>query len=309
MPSLIEVANRFDVPVKSDSEFQRRARLLQSIWRESKGFKMAKVGNRMLGSRLSEADGAEGHNFLTCHIRDVAEYALEHKEDGQVIEPGRLRKNLLSSQPLCFNLFGELVQNQDSAPAAQIFSELVKRPISKVTRLEFEFSPGRQSQEFLNDGTAFDFYIEYFLESGGKGFLGVEVKYHENLAGKEQLKPDNQYHPIATRTGWFDPDSKNQLGSSPLVQIWRDHLLAASMLQSQELNFSEGFYAIIYPQGNKACRDAVARYQSLLVNKATFFDWTLEEVHRVFSRHIKEDWLVEFEKRYLDFSQVDALLM
>lgn len=309
MASLKEVAESFDVWVKSDSEFQRRARLLQSIWRESKGFEKADVGKWMLGSRLSEADAAAGHNFLTRHIGDVANHALKHREDGQVIEPGRLRKNLLSSQPLCFNLFGELVKPEDYNLAKQIFSELLRRPIKEINHLKFEYSPGRHRPEFLNDGTAFDFYVEYILESGEKGFLGVEVKYHENLASKEKLVPDSRYHQLAARTGWFDHDPENQMGSSPLVQIWRDHLLAASMLQNRALNFSEGFYAIIYPQDNKACRDAVAKYQSLLVNKAPFFNWTLEDVHRLFSRHIKADWLVEIEKRYLDFSQVNALLM
>ena len=346
MAGLKEAANRFNAWVESDkNEFQRRARLLQSIWRESKGYGMGIFGGKKLGSRLAENDAKEGHNFLSTEIWEEAKLALKNKREGQLISPTRLRSNLLSSQPLCFNLFGELAasgRTSDFSAATKIFSELMGKPLRSVTHLEFEKSPGRSEAAFLGDRTAFDFYVEYEVKSGLKGFLGIEVKYHENLVSTEYIdkdglhgktstrsgsvqasavqqdfRPNKRYMEVADQSRWFNNASYPALGKSPLVQNWRDHLLAASMLQPKGeqyllehrgLKFAEGFYAIIYPKQNKACGKAAEEYRSHLIRKETFFDWTLEQVHAVFKKFMLGKWLEEFEKRYLDFSQVDALV-
>ncbi len=346
MASLEEVAKRFDAWVEGDkNEFQRRARLLQSIWRESKGYGMGKVRKRQIGSWLAVDDSKEGHNFLSKSIWGEAKTALKNMREGQLIYPTRLRSNLLSSQPLCFNLFGELVargRNNDINAATKIFSELMEKPLQSVNHLEFEKSPGRSEAAFLGDRTAFDFYVEYERKSGGRGFLGIEVKYHEDLVSNECIdqdgryrktvnrsgsgsapevrqasRPNKRYMEVADQSGWFNKASYPELGQSPLVQIWRDHLLAASMLQpkgeqylvrQKGVKFDEGFYAIIYPKQNVACSKAAKDYRSHLIRKETFFDWTLEEVHTVFKKYSQQKWLEEFERRYLDFSQVDALV-
>jgi len=346
MAGLEEAAKRLHAWVESDkNEFQRRARLLQSIWRENKGYGMGIFGDKKLGSRLAEDDAKEGHNFLSKNIWDEAERALENRQDGQLISPNRLLTNLLSSQPLCFNLFGELAasgRTSDLNSATKIFSELMGKPLRSVTHLEFEKSPGRSEAAFLGDRTAFDFYVEYELQSGVKGFLGIEVKYHENLVSTEYIdkdglhgktssrsesvqasavqqdfRPNKRYMEVADQSRWFNKASYPALGKSPLVQIWRDHLLAASMLQPKGeqyllehrgLKFAEGFYAIIYPKQNVACSKAAKDYRSRLIRKETFFDWTLEQVHAVFKKFMQGKWLEEFERRYLDFTQIDALV-
>ena len=96
------------------------------------------------------------------------------------MQPDRLWRNLLSSQPLCMNLFGPLSENHND-PRASLALSRVWPDISTVTGIRYEWSPGRRDPRFLGNGTAFDVYIEYNATDGSPRFLGVEVKYHEDL--------------------------------------------------------------------------------------------------------------------------------
>ena len=62
---------------------------------------------------LTHADGERGLNFLTPHIFEVAKRRLAIKKG--TIDPFRLFCNMLSSQPMCFNLFGPLVDDLELA--------------------------------------------------------------------------------------------------------------------------------------------------------------------------------------------------
>ena len=124
-----------------------------------------------------------GANFITDAICAVVLDTLnpENRQKWQVIQTSRLFGNLLSSQPLCFNLFGEL--QQDLALASAVFAELTAGRVDHVTNIRFEWSPGRGDPRYTNDRSAFDVYVCYQTHNGGNGFIGIEVKYHENLRG------------------------------------------------------------------------------------------------------------------------------
>ena len=68
--------------------------------------------------------------------------------------------NLLSSQPLCFNIFGELKLNLNLATL--LFKKIFPNIVDKITNIEFEYSPGRKKDKYLNDGTAFDVFCGIF---------------------------------------------------------------------------------------------------------------------------------------------------
>jgi len=184
MTDLIKLAERYEAYVKSDDrDFQRKARILQSMWREEQGYEvgvhLGKNGEKPLGSRLVMPWAEETlSNYLTETIRQVVrdEVMGEEKSKGKLYKKLRIFSNLLSSQPLCFNLFAELQRNLNLA--SSIFTEFTSGRVKKVTGIEFEFSPGRGDIKYTGDKSAFDVYIKYELDKGGQGFLGVEVKYH-----------------------------------------------------------------------------------------------------------------------------------
>src|SRR4030042_3566117 len=65
------------------------------------------------GNMLTRVDGEAGRNFLTQEIYEVV---LDRIAQGSgAVEKYRLLHNMLSSQPMCFNLFGPLVRDHDLA--------------------------------------------------------------------------------------------------------------------------------------------------------------------------------------------------
>jgi hypothetical protein len=175
--------------------------------------------------------------------------------------------------------------------------------IERVTDIRFEYSPARSSQRFTGDRSAFDVFVEYKPVNGSRGFLGIEVKYHENL--KVAAAPHrSRYDEVAVKMGCFIPDRLASLRQAPLQQFWRDHLLAGSMICDTESGYSEGCFIILFPAANLYCRETVRKYRECLSDSATFDAWTLEEVVSILKLIIAKPWVEEFWKRYLDFSQL-----
>lgn len=308
------LAKQHDVYVTADNSFQRKARLLQALWREEQGYPAGTHRGRVLGSRVQSPEGTRNlewarkslTNFLTPTIRQVVwEQALSPEVPGEkLLEPDRLITNLLSSQPLCFNLFGEL--REDLALASQVMGELTHKRVEEVTHIEFEYSPGRRNCKYTGDRTAFDVYMEYSGQKG-RGFVGIEVKYHENLADAEDPHKC-RYTEIAKAMGCFGPQPSEALKHKPLQQIWRDHLLAGSIRQTDADKFDDGFYVFLYPAGNEACSKALRSYQGHLVSSETFVPLTLEECVDALGRHTGAEWVRACWDRYLNFGKLEGHL-
>jgi hypothetical protein len=136
MDPLKQMAKEYSVLENVDkSSFQRSARLLQSIWRVEHEYEMGQVPNkhgspRLIGSRLPMPWAQESlANYLTENIRDVvrSEVLDPVKSKGKLYGKPRIFNDLLSSQPLCFNLFGELSQDLQLATSImQMRTEAVR---------------------------------------------------------------------------------------------------------------------------------------------------------------------------------------
>lgn len=97
-----------------------------------------------------------------------------------MIDADRLWNNLLSSQPLCPNLFGNL--KLDLAKATRNFRELLPDFVASAEDIYFEHSPGRGDANFTDDHTAFDVFVCCTTTDGFSGFVAIEVKYSETMA-------------------------------------------------------------------------------------------------------------------------------
>lgn len=282
------------VLVKADDAFQQRARLTQALWRERHGHPIGLHRGAPLGSSM-DLDYAERTlaNFLTETIRDVVRDVLRDADPGALISERRLYANLLSSQPLCFNLFGELARDLDLATA--VFRQLAPGRVARVTEVAFEHSPGRGDPRFTGDRSAFDVFVRYASAAGRPGFLGIEVKYHEAL-GDAPAEHRPRYDELADAMGIF-PEDRAALKRRPLQQIWRDHLLAGALLTS-DLGYEEGVFVLLHPEGNTACANAVGKYRAQLRNTESFTSWTLEEVIAAL-RSAGATWAELVQERYL----------
>jgi hypothetical protein len=288
------------------SDFQRSARILQSMWRAKQGYEIGELktknGSRLLGSRLVMPWAQEERaNYLSDTIKDVVrdEVMDPVKSKGKLYGKPRIFNDLLSSQPLCFNLFAEL--QRDLPLATEVMKNLTNGLVGSVTHIDFEWSPGRGDPRLTGDRSAFDVYVSFSSADNKKGFIGIEVKYHENLIGAASPHKD-RYDQIADQMGCFKESIRKSLKAQPLQQIWRDHLLAG--IHRIADGFEEGFFVFLYPEKNTHCSSAVANYERCLTNTDTFASWTIESVASAIKRCTDDPWIDRFTDRYLAFEKV-----
>lgn len=299
----------------TDNKYQAYYRYLQSLWRASNNIPVKKnewqSDNEVYGNYTSDPQA----NFMTEGICSLVDYELSPENKGdRLIEETRLRSNLLSSQPLCFNLFGELKLHLDKA--LQFFNILYDNYFKSIYKIEFEYNPARRDPRLTGDRSAFDVFVEYTTIAGKKGFIGIEVKYSETLNEGAITVDDilNKQFCDEPRTrrdryrelseGLFAETSYEELEQLPAFQIWRDHLLAVSMCKAFPEKYDEGLFLFLAPYSNKNCRDGVEKYKKLLLNPDGGIDthfcyaW-LEEYIETLDKVFDEVWTKNMKKRYL----------
>ena len=214
--------------IESDTARTRQFRDLQSRWRQTVLGLPAGLdrSGRAVGSLLP-ADAPPGAQWLTRPIADYVESRLPGaREEKGAIEEDRLLRNLLSSQPLCFNLFGQL--DAFKPTAARVLSRVLALPIYRVDAVLVEHAPPA-AKERLADRSAFDAYLR---ASGPAGplFLAVETKYTEPFSRREYAS--EKYEALTDDAGgWFLPASSPELRQAATNQLWRTLMLAQATEQ------------------------------------------------------------------------------
>ena len=188
-----------------DEPFRQRMRLHQSWYRHEVlgvpyGTGPRRTSASCYGNMLSAdaADAADaGLNFLTPAIHGLAAQRIADRSGA--VEPFRLLRNMLSSQPMCFNLLGLLELDHDLGTV--LARALWGTHIERVTAVRFEWAPA-PAAEYLNDRTAFDALVEYESRDG-PGFVGIETKLSEPFSPK--VYDRQEYRRWMTGSGpWLD---------------------------------------------------------------------------------------------------------
>lgn len=267
------------------TRYRRQARYHQARWRAEQGHPIGThpiaggPGSRLLGSRLP-LDYAKrtGANFLTPAVRRAVEHRLAHPQRWQTLAEDRLWADLLSSMPMCFNLFGDL--HDDLARADTAVHRWWPSTPGRVAAVNFEWSPGRRQPDYLANQSAFDVAFVLDLPDGGHGVVGVETKYHEHAVVERPPPPERlaRYLEVTDRSGVFTAGAGADLVGTPLQQLWLDHLLVLAMLRHPTGRWRSGQFVVVVPAGNLSIIGAADRYRQLLVDDATFRVTTLEEL-------------------------------
>ena len=231
-----------------DSKFVAECRKLQSIYRHEIREEIHPYTDRYgklhyYGNYISNGESPkEGcwKNFLTEYAFNYAKERVspENKKPYETIESDRLFNNLLSSQPMAFNLFCPLRQMLKESPETAtnvIKAALPDYPINKVTAVELEFIPGNY-EDVTGDKSAMDAIIKFEDEAGKRGFIAVETKYSENLGTNVAYDRDNEGNKIPRKQTLkaveelcrFMPDVEQRImaGDTPRPQIYRNFLLS-----------------------------------------------------------------------------------
>ena len=159
------------------TEFRRRLRYHQAQWREANGHPIGSQpiaprpdGGpvRLVGSRLPLAYAREtGANFLTAGALDAARARTSFIEPHQSFDHQRLWADLLSSEAISFNLFGDLAADLGLADRA-VHTWWPDAP-GTVCDVRFAHSPGRLDRAYLENLIAFDVAFVLDLGDGTQG--------------------------------------------------------------------------------------------------------------------------------------------
>ena len=254
--------------------FKRRARLQQALWREQQGFPIGtqpmrpKPGevSRKLGSRI-DLDMARQTkaNFLGTAARQAVADRLAKPQPHQTLNDDRLYCDLLSSMPMCFNLFGELKADLDLANRA-VHAWWPDVP-GMVSEVRFEWSPGRRIRgEYLENRSAFDVAFLLDLGNGDRGVLGVETKYHEDCKAEKSPSEERfgRYSYVTAKSKIMSTEAMKNILGTKLQQIWLDHLLAESMMLCEPKEWAWAGFALVHPAGNPSYARAMQDYRKIL---------------------------------------------
>lgn len=281
-----------------------QARLGQARWRETRGFPVGYqpyaggVGATLVGSRLELAFAkASAANFITPAARSAAHDRLANPESHQLLDEDRLWADLLSSMPLCFNLFGEL--HGDNACVRNAVRAWWPGAPEGTWRVRFEHSPGRRDIEYLGNKSAFD--AAFVIESPNRSaIIGVETKYHEHA--KREPPPRTaalaRYIEVTERSEAFVDDWQARVIGTDLQQIWLDHLLVLSMMQHPRQQCAWGRFVLVYPAANPSFTRAAAEYRAVLKVGDTFEARTIESLLMA-PNVLSAETVAAFRERYI----------
>ncbi len=183
------------IPNDGGNKFKRQYRVHQGWWRtvvllEKAGPHPIHKGKKVCNTfELSENN--QHTNFLSSAAVEAVENEIFKRQKGGgagIFDEKRLRGNLLSSQPLSFN-FWALLNDDDSL--AQKFLNRIIPGFGEIIDIGFERKP-KWGENPTDDKSAFDVMIEYVDSNEQRTIFGIECKYTDELTSEKHDKPAYQ---------------------------------------------------------------------------------------------------------------------
>lgn len=284
----------------SDDEFRARARLHQSKFREEE----LKANYQDYGSRLAWDAASQGLNFYEGFPEIFEKVRSQFPIKTR---PTPIYHNMLRSEHIPYNMFVPLKSELGMALASSVFNRFLRDTISEITKIEIEYAP-QHREEYLDDKTAFDTYIEYKHVDGSNGFLGIEIKYTEqaySYTKKEKAEienPESLYNSLTREINIYNDVDK--LKSRSFKQLWRNQLLGEKILVKDGNKFKHATSLVMFPRGNQYFIKKTKEYASFLKDeyKDKFIPITYEDFIKTVKEYAIGDyrkWIEYLERRYI----------
>ena len=297
---------------ESTAQFTKRCRHLQGLYRESLGLEMGvgpyatsknKHENMIVGGEVS------GKNFLTPFAFEYAKQRIVNKQKNETIEEYRLFNNLLSSQPMAFNLFCPLIQLMCEGKEAivtliaqAIFPQIA---IGKVTVVDLEYLH-TDIENYLGDKTAMDAIIRYEDTQSRPCIIAIETKYTDVL-GENSARHTERQKALIRQLGYFLSEAETKLldGTKAISQIYRNFLLTESYRINEPAH--EAYSVVLAPKDHPTTQQEVAslREELRVEYRYKVLDITLEQFVQKTLDVCPEEYLKpfhDFRERYLNLS-------
>ena len=295
--------------------FKRKAREHQVQFRENN----LGVGFYKYPNVLKIDDANKGLIFFEGFRQEIMDELKKPVSPTSTPPSGQMLTNLLRSEHIPYNIFFPM--KKDLEGCKDLFNLIMgKDDILSIQDILIEYHP-EPIEEYLDDHTAFDVYIPYLNTAGQPCGIGIEVKYTEKsyplkYGSREynHVKDDKGYTRLSEAyarateiSGYYRADvAPDILVSNKFRQIWRNHILGASMIHHGDIvHFTS---ITLYPQENihfSIC--AMPEYKKLLRDEQShtciplsyenLFDWMNRHLHL----EQKDEWISYLKHRYLFF--------
>lgn len=292
--------------------FKSKAREHQVRFREN----VLGVGYNKYDNVLKDADAQKGLIFFEDFRDEIMEKLKEPIPPTSSAPSGQMLTNLLRSEHIPYNIFLPMLHDLDGAKT--LFNKLLGLSIENIEEIQIEYHP-EPIESYLCDHTAFDVYISYKDTSGQLCGIGIEVKYtekeyilKEGSTEYKHVKDDKGntclFEPYAWATrgsGYYKESvSLDELVSNKFRQIWRNHILGASMvLRGDIAKFTS---VTLYPSENiHFSLDAMPNYKKFLTDEKsdTCAPLCYEDLFNHMEKYLnvpnKEKWILYLRQRYL----------
>lgn len=307
--------SQYGEPYSGDSKFVASCRLLQSVYRSEIGENIrpyiGKNRNYYFGNYIDGGD-VSGVNFLEDYIFIFAKYRVAYKKPFETINSNRLFNNLLSSQPMAFNLFcplRKLLNEHPEIATLAIRTALPTYPISMVTDVDLEFIPSNY-KELTGDKSAMDAIIRFVDDCGKESFIAIETKYSENL-GTNEASDKTREMEIIKQLKCFHSDIEERIAKSEikLTQIYRNFLLS----ETYGRDISAESYSLImspinHPSTNKELCSLADELTDEYKHKVQSI--SLDEFVNSLIKNCPPNYCEVYKRfynRYLNFSKIDTI--
>ena len=236
---------------------------------------------------------------------------MANKRENETIDGFRLFNNLLSSQPMAFNLFHPLMLllKQDAAMVTLAVRSVFRNfPVFEVTEIGLEFIP-TPIENYTNDKSAMDAYIRFVDNKGGKHIIAIETKYPDVLGVNEASHCEEQKQMLVD-TGLFSADFEELLmgGKVKLTQIYRNLLLTERYRMVEGLK--DSYSVVLSPKEHPSTEEEISSVLEYLKPQYAYKLSTvsLEDFMDAMIQYLSEYYTLVYERfrrRYLEFRKVE----
>ena len=251
------------IPASDKDEHIIKSRMLQGIYRNHKlenaycnyVFEDSGFVNFMRNERLT--------NDAKKEIEAI-------KQRERFTDEKRLLENLLSSQPMAFNIFLPLKWNNFEI-GNLVFKELFPfLQIKQLTDIRMEYVPGdgigKNDRKITTDNSCFDVYVEYEDNNSRKAGIGVEVKYTESFSNSDFWKEtgekkDRYIRAIEKYSSQFSIECAKDYLQSTYNQLFRNQLLTEEVKDKFKTNC---VLAIVFSEEDSKCINIINKFRKLI---------------------------------------------
>ncbi len=299
------------------SALTRKCRLLQSWYRVEVAGQTEcgpwRVGASPVGSSLVGGE-VSGANFISPAAFAYAREKVAEKRINPdlTIDEHRLFNNMLSSQPMCFNLLADVrfaLQANWPGTTHLLAAMFAESRMARIKSVDVEMIP-RPVSAYVDDKTAFDALILFDDKHGNQGMAAIETKYTDKLGGNIASKQDRKFA-LAANLQLLTKEGTSWYRERGFDQIARNLLLTLAFAHRHGIHTASNY--VLGPINDVQTPRMVADLNAHLTPAyQNCVKWLpLEDAVKrglTVADAYFGDHLHRFHRRYLDFSQIEHLL-